>query len=123
MIVYKQKKRIMEVLKTFDLEEIPNPHKISVRALHISDQAQFEHLLLQAGEELKLHITYSTVYLYVLEGKGIVEAGDEQVVLEANMFVVIHPEVPHRLINDSESVFRVLNAKAPRPKKPTHLVS
>ena len=113
----------MKVTKTFDFEEIPTPHAISVRALHISDQGQFEHLVLQPVEELKLHVTYSTVYLYVLEGKGMVEAGNEQARIEANTFVEIPTEVPHRLINDSEDVFRVLNAKAPRPSKPTHLVS
>ena len=112
----------MKITNTFDLEEIPNPHAISVRALHISDQAQFEHLLLQPGEELKLHVTYSTVYLYVLEGKGMVVAGKEQVGIEANTFVEIPPQIPHRLINDSDAIFRVLNAKAPRPQKPTHLV-
>jgi len=113
----------MKIIKTFELEEIPNPHAISVRALHISEQAQFEHLLLKPGEELKLHVTYSTVYLFVLEGKGIVEAGKEQTGIEANTFVIIPPEVPHRLINDSEDVFRVLNSKAPRPSISTHLAS
>ncbi len=112
----------MKITKTIDLEEIPNPHEISVRALHISEQAQFEHLLLLPGEELKLHITYSTVYLFVLDGKGIVEAGEEQVEIEANAFVEIPPETPHRLINNSNLVFRILNAKAPRPLKPTHLI-
>ena len=79
--------------------------------------------LLQPGEELKLHVTYSTVYLFVLEGKGIVVAGDEQQTADINTFVEIPPEVPHRLVNDSHQVFRVLNVKAPRPSKPTHLVA
>jgi len=113
----------MKIIKTFDQAEIPNPHNISVRALHISDQAQFEHLLLQAGEELKLHITYSTVYLFVLEGQGMVEAGDEIVRITANTFVEIPPQVPHRLINNSEAVLRVLNTKVPRPQESTHLVA
>ena len=113
----------MKITKTFAVDEIPNPHKVSVRALHISDQAQFEHLLLQPGEALKMHVTYSTVYLFVLEGRGIVQAGVEEVGVEANTFVEIPPEVPHRLINDGDNVFRILNAKAPRPTKPTHLVS
>ncbi len=112
---------IMQIKNVFELDEIPNPHKVSVRALHISDQAQFEHLLLQPGESLKPHVTYSTVYLYVLEGKGIVEAGDKQAEIEINSFVVIPPGIPHRLINHSEAVFRILNVKAPRPQKPTHL--
>lgn len=113
----------MNIIKTYQQAEITNPHNISVRALHISDQAQFEHLSLQAGDELKLHVTYSTVYLYVLEGQGIVEAGGDKVSVSVDMFVEIPPEVPHRLINDSETTFRVLNAKAPRPHKPTHLVA
>ena len=112
----------MKITKTFDLEEIPNPHSVSVRALHISDQAQFEYLRLQPGEALKLHVTYSTVYLFVIEGNGIIEAGEEQVRIQANTFVEISPEVPHRLINEGTSVFCVLNAKAPRPLKPTHLI-
>lgn len=113
----------MKITKTFDLEEIPNPHSVSVRALHISDQAQFEYIRLQPGEALKLHITYSTVYLFVIEGKGIIEAGEERVDIETNTFVEIPPEVPHRLINKSSAVFCVLNTKAPRPSKPTQLVS
>ena len=112
----------MKVTKTFAVDELPNPHNVSVRALHISDQAQFEHLMLQPGDALKMHVTYSTVYLYVLEGQGVVEAGGEKARIEANHFIEIPPEAPHRLINDSNGVFRVLNAKAPRPKKSTHLV-
>jgi mannose-6-phosphate isomerase-like protein (cupin superfamily) len=111
----------MKITKTYDCEEIPNPHEVSVRAIHVSDPVQFEHLLLQPGEELKLHVTYSTVYLFVLEGKGIVEAGGERVNIEENTFVEIPLQVPHRLINNSDAIFRILNSKAPRPKKPTHL--
>lgn len=46
----------MKVTKVFDVAEIPNPHFISVRALHASEQAQFEHLLLAGGEEQKRHV-------------------------------------------------------------------
>ena len=95
---------------------------VSVKKIHSNDEVQFEHLLLQPGEELQLHVTYSTVYLYVLEGNGIVEAGGEQSSIETNVFVEIPPQIPHKLINNSDAVFRILNTKAPRPLKPTHLV-
>lgn len=49
MIIYKQKKPMMEVLKTFDLEEIPNPHKISVRARKHQYTLSSESNLPQAG--------------------------------------------------------------------------
>jgi len=112
----------VKVIKALEIEEIPNPHDISVRALHKSNQAQFEHLLLNPGDALKMHVSYTYVYLYVLEGEGIVEAGDESREITADTLVEISPEVPHRLINRGDSVFRVLNVKAPRAKKPTHLV-
>ena len=112
----------MKITRLIELEEIPNPHSISVHKIHSSKEVQFEHLLLLPGEDLHLHVTYSTVYLYVLEGRGIVEAGGEQSSIEPNVFVEIPPQIPHRLINNSDAIFRVLNTKAPRPLKPTHLV-
>jgi mannose-6-phosphate isomerase-like protein (cupin superfamily) len=112
----------VKITKVFDAEEIPNPHFISVRALHVSEQAQFEHLMLKAGQEQKRHVAYTNVYLYVLEGEGILEAGDEVIQLSADMLVEIPPETHHRLVNSGETQLRILNVKAPRPTKSTHLV-
>ena len=112
----------MKITKTFEVAEIPNPHFISVRALHVSDQAQFEHLILEAGQEQKKHVAYTNVYLFVLEGKGVLEAGDEIIQLSADMLVEMPPETPHRLANDSNGRLRVLNIKAPRATKSTHVV-
>jgi len=41
----------MKVINTFDTAEIPNPHFISVRALLVNEGAQFEHLMLEPGQE------------------------------------------------------------------------
>ena len=113
----------MKTVKTFEMKEIPNPHFISVRALHVSEQAQFEHLMLEAGQEQKKHVAYTNVYLYVLEGEGILEAGEETISLSADMLVEMPPETPHRLVNNSEGRLRILNIKAPRPTKSTHIVA
>ncbi len=113
----------MKIVKTFETEEIPNPHFISVRALHVSEQAQFEHLMLEPGKEQKKHIAHTNVYLYVLEGRGVLEAGDETIPLTADMLVEMPPETPHRLINNGNSRLRLLNIKAPRASKSTHLVA
>ena len=43
----------MKIIKTFETAEIPNPHFISVRALLVSDSAQFEHLSLEVGQVRK----------------------------------------------------------------------
>jgi mannose-6-phosphate isomerase-like protein (cupin superfamily) len=68
----------MQIVKAFETEEIPNPHFMSIRALHVGRGAQFEHR---------------------------------------------PPETPHRLVNNGKSRLRLLNVKAPRPTKSTHLVA
>ena len=113
----------MKTIKTFETKEIPNPHFISVRALHVSEQAQFEHLILEPGQEQKRHVAYTNVYLYVLEGEGVLEAGDEIIPLTADMLVEMPPETPHRLVNQTAGRLRLLNIKAPRAVKATHVVA
>lgn len=113
----------MKVVKTFETEEIPNPHSISVRALLVSEAAQFEHLMLEPGQEQKKHVAYTNVHLYVLEGTGVLEAGGETIPLSADMLVEMPPETHHRLINNGQARLRVLNVKAPRPTKSTHIVT
>lgn len=112
----------MKVTNVFDVEEIPNPHFISVRALHVSERAQFEHLMLEAGEEQKNHVAYTNVYLYVLEGEGLLETGDEVIQLHPDILVEMPPEMPHRLVNNGGVRLRILNVKAPRATKSTHIV-
>ncbi len=40
-----------------DVSEIPNPHGVSVGALHASEHIQAERLLLRRGEPLNNHVT------------------------------------------------------------------
>lgn len=113
----------MITIKTFETAEIPNPHFISVRRLHVGEIAQFEHLALEPGQEQKRHVAYTNVYLYVLEGRGFLEAGEETIPLSADLLVEMPPETPHRLVNDGSTRLRLLNIKAPLPKKSTHIVN
>jgi len=111
----------MKIVKTFEMKEIPNPHGISVRALYASKQAQFEYLILEAGQEQKKHVAYTNVYLYVIQGTGTLEAGDETIALSSDMLVELPSETPHRLVNDSDGRLVILNIKAPQATKSTHL--
>ena len=112
----------MKIVKTFETAEIPNPHFISVRALLVSESAQFEHLSLEPGQVQKIHVAHTNVFFYILNGTGILEAGVETITLSADMLVEMPPETPHRLINNSNFQLRLLNIKAPRPQKPTQVV-
>jgi len=112
----------MKVVKVIDVPEIPNPHGVSVRPLHATEHIQVEHLLLQPGEVLNKHIASVDVYLYVLEGQGIVEVGEEREEVAVDALVEIPAQLPHRLLNEGSGPFRVLNIKAPRPTVPTKVV-
>ena len=113
----------MNIVKTFETVEIPNPHFISVRALLVSGSSQFEHLSLEPGQVQKKHVAHTNVYLYILDGAGVLEAGEETIPLSADMLVEMPPETPHRLINNSESSLRLLNIKAPRLANSTQIVA
>lgn len=113
----------MKIVKTFETAEIPNPHSISVRALLVSDSAQFEHLSLEPGQEQKKHVAHTYVFLYILNGIGVLEAGEGTIPLTADLLVEMPPETPHRLINNSDSQLRLLNIKAPRPTSSTQIIA
>ena len=68
----------MKVVEMKSLPEKPNPHNVSTRMLYDTEHAQVVHIELKPGEALKKHITPVDVFFYVLEGKGIVEIGDEK---------------------------------------------
>jgi len=67
--------KIVDVKKA-DISQ--NPHNVDARRIYNNKYAQTVHLTLNPGESLKRHITPVDVFFYVLEGKGIVEIGDEK---------------------------------------------
>ena len=56
----------MKITRVEEVVEIPNPHQVSVRALHASEHIQVEYLLLQPGDALKKHVASVNVTLFVL---------------------------------------------------------
>jgi mannose-6-phosphate isomerase-like protein (cupin superfamily) len=79
-------------------------------------------ITLQPGESLKRHITPVDVFFYVLEGEGVVEIADERKTIGRDMIVESPARIPHRWINESKGVFRVLVVKVPRPTEETKLL-
>jgi len=113
---------MIKTIKASDAEPKENPHGVDVRTLHDSEHAQAIHITLKAGEKLRRHITPVDVFFYVLEGRGTVEVGDEHIKVEADTLVESPARIPHRLINDSDAVFRVLVVKTPKPTEQTQLL-
>lgn len=112
----------MKTLYVKTVPENPNPHKVSVRKLYDTENAQVMHIELKPGEALKKHITPVDVFFYILEGEGVVEIGDEQEKVSQDMLIESPAKIPHRLLNPGEGTFRVLVVKTPRPTEQTRLL-
>jgi quercetin dioxygenase-like cupin family protein len=100
----------------------PNPHHVDARKIYESPHAMAVVITLKPGEALKKHITPVDVFFYVLEGTGVVEIGDEKQTVGKDMLVESPARVPHRWINESPAVFRVLVVKVPKPVEETKLL-
>lgn len=77
---------------------------------------------LRPGDTLKLHVTPVNVFFYVLEGHGVVEIGGEREEVFPNMLVESPTRISHRLLNQSDAVFRFLVVKTPDPTETTRIL-
>jgi len=53
---------------------------------------------------------------------GVVEIGDERETIGKDMLVESPARIPHRWLNESQAVFRVLVVKVPKPTEETKLL-
>jgi len=112
-------------VKTVDAKAakpIENPHRVKASKLYDTENAQVVHISLEPGQALKKHITPVDVFFYVLEGKGIVEIGDEKKEVGPDTLVSSPAKIPHCWYNEGESALRFLVVKVPRPKEMTKLL-
>ena len=112
----------MKIITALNTPEVSNPHGVSARELHATEYAQVVTVTLRPGETLKLHVTPVDVFFYVLEGHGVVEIGGEREEVFPNMLVDSPARIPHRLLNESDAVFRFLVVKTPRPIETTRIL-
>jgi len=112
----------MKITEVKSVSSKPNTHNVDARAISDTESAQVVHITLQPGEALKKHITPVDVVFYVLEGRGVVEIGDERQEVSADSLVESPAKIPHRWINESDAPFRVLVVKTPRPKESTKML-
>jgi len=112
-------------MKITDVSQVvsgPNPHHVDARKIYESPHAMAVVITLKPGESLKKHITPVDVFFYVLEGAGVIEIGDERQTVGKDMLVESPARIPHRWINESKTLFRVLVIKVPRPTEETRLL-
>jgi mannose-6-phosphate isomerase-like protein (cupin superfamily) len=112
----------MEIIDVKAAELIKNPHHVKASKLYDTQNAQVVHVTLEPGESLKKHITHVDVFFYVLEGKGVVEIGDEKREIGKDTLVNSPSKIPHCWYNESGTVLRFLVVKVPRPAESTKLL-
>lgn len=112
----------MKITSVAAVQSGPNPHHVDARKIYDTDNAVAVVITLQSGESLKKHMTPVDVFFYVLEGAGIVEIGNERATVGKDHLVESPARIPHRWINESGQVFRVLVVKVPKPKEETKLL-
>ena len=112
----------MKTTKVSEAEPRKNPHNVDARKLYDSEHAMATHILLKPGEQLKRHITPVDVFFYVLEGKGVIEIGEETQTVEKDTIIDSPAKIPHCWYNESNSELRVLVVKVPRPIEGTKIL-
>jgi len=113
---------MMKIVDVNNTDIYENPHKVDVRKIYDTENAQAVHITLKPGESLKRHITPVDVFFYVLEGSGVVEVGDEKKEVGPDTLIESPAKMLHCWYNESNKILRVLVVKVPRPTESTRLL-
>jgi mannose-6-phosphate isomerase-like protein (cupin superfamily) len=113
----------MKVTKVGDASSFQNVHSVEAKRIYDTENAEAIHMILAPGQSLKKHTTPVDVFFYILEGKGIVEIGDEKREIEKDTLIESPKGIPHLIRNFGEGVFRFLVVKDPKQKEPTRMHS
>ena len=101
----------MKTTQVINTSSFKNVHGVDARKIHGNDNIDVIHMSLAPGETLKKHTTPVDVFFYILEGKGVVEIGDEKTEVEKDTLIDSPKGIPHLLKNSGTSVFRFLVVK------------
>ena len=101
----------MEIKKIFETEAFVNGHGVEARKFYQNEQMMMVHLNLKPGDTIAKHGAAIDVCFLVLEGKGIVEIGDESKEVEANTLIESPANCGHGWRNESDKALRILVMK------------
>lgn len=102
----------MKVTKLDSASVFKNPHEVEAKKIFENEKASVIHMALKhVAIPKKTYHPRVDVFFYILEGKGIVEIGDEKQEVEKDTLIESPKGIPHLLRNTSEHVFRFLVVK------------
>ena len=113
----------MKAIRIDEAEVVKNPHGVKSQKLYTSEHASIMQIILEPGEKLRQHITPVDVFFYVLEGRGIVEIGDEKKEVDKDTMIDSPKSVIHCWYNESDEKLRILVVKVPFPTESTKFLN
>lgn len=112
----------MKITEVAEIESSPNPHGVDARKIYDAKNALTVHMTIKPEQSLKKHITPVDVFFYVLEGKGIVEVGEEKQLVGKDTLIESPADIVHCWYNESNKDLRILVIKVPKPVKDTRIL-
>ena len=113
----------MKAIRIDEAEVVKNPHGINSQKLYISEYVSIMQITLEPGEKLRQHITPVDVFFYVLEGRGIVEIGNEKKEVAKGTMIDSPKGIMHCWYNESDERLKILAVKVPFPTEPTKFLN
>jgi len=104
----------MKIVKVNQTGSFKNAHEVDARKIYQTPDAEVIHMALSPGQALKRHTTPVDVFFYILEGKGVVEVGEEAQEVEKDTVIDSPKGIPHLLRNTGEGTFSFLVVKLPK---------
>ncbi len=101
----------MKITNVDQNKPFQNAHMVDARKIYSATDAEVIHMALTPGQALKRHTTPVDVFFYILEGKGVVEIGEETQEVAKDTLIDSPKGIPHLLRNTGEGVFRFLLVK------------
>ncbi len=98
-----------------NIEIMNNPHDVDARNLYNTAEAMITVITLKPGQSLKRHITPVNVAFYVLEGRGVVEIGEEKMNVIKDTLIESPKDIVHCWYNESNAQLKFMVIKAPKP--------
>ena len=101
----------MKTIKVDETKSFQNAHGVDARKICENKHVEIIHMTFSPGQGLKRHTTPVDVFFYILEGKGVVEVGEEKQEVTKDTIIDSPKGIPHLLRNTGENVFRFLVVK------------
>lgn len=108
--------------KLSEAKILETAHNVDAKNLYNKEEVVITVITLKPGQELKKHKTPVDVAFFVLQGKGVVQIGDEKRTVETDTLVESPKDILHCWYNKSREDLKIMVIKAPKPTKKTVFV-